>query len=105
MSEKKEYIERQAIRDAIMTDAYEHFSKNLTSTEEDLLEMVDYNICEAPAANVVELVNAKWLEENYTCSNCHRSLDEIMDADSYFSLGFNGTPICPYCGARMGGDK
>ena len=40
------------------------------------------------------------------CSNCGRSLRDLMDADSYYSsefenTGFDKLKACPFCGARM----
>lgn len=46
--------------------------------------------------------------EGDVCSECGASLTEIMDADSYFAIGFNPNDLvaCPFCGARMdGGNK
>lgn len=41
--------------------------------------------------------------EGDVCSECGRSLTEIMDADSYFAIGFDPSDLvaCPFCGARM----
>lgn len=49
-----------------------------------------------------EPVHAHW--EGYcTCSHCKRRLSEIMDADSYFAIGFDAEDMvaCPFCGAKM----
>ena len=40
------------------------------------------------------------------CSNCGRSLRDLMDGDSYYSsefegAGFDKLKACPFCGARM----
>ena len=40
------------------------------------------------------------------CSNCGRSLRDLMDGDSYYSsefenTGFDKLKACPFCGARM----
>ena len=40
------------------------------------------------------------------CSNCGRSLRDLMDGDSYYSsefenAGFDQLKACPFCGARM----
>lgn len=48
------------------------------------------------------VVHAHW--EGYcTCSHCKRRLSEIMDADSYFAIGFDAEDMvaCPFCGAKM----
>lgn len=40
-----------------------------------------------------------------TCSRCGHNLSEIMDADSYYAIGFDIREIiaCPFCGADMRG--
>ena len=40
------------------------------------------------------------------CSNCGRSLRDLMDGDSYYSsefenTGFDQLKACPFCGAKM----
>jgi len=54
-----------------------------------------------PTVDAVPVVHAHWEGEEYSCSNCHENLNSIMDGWSWFSGGFNGTPYCPYCGAKM----
>ena len=54
-----------------------------------------------------EVVHASWTGMNGDeCSNCGRSLRDLMDADSYYSsefecAGFSQLKACPFCGARM----
>ena len=54
-----------------------------------------------------EVVHASWTGMNGDeCSNCGRSLRDLMDADSYYSsefecCGFDQLKACPFCGARM----
>lgn len=48
--------------------------------------------------------HGEWIDESYTCSECGESLGNIMDADSYFRIGFNGCNFCPHCGADMRGE-
>ena len=55
----------------------------------------------APTVDTVPAKHAHWEGEEYSCSNCHENLNSIMDGWSWFSGGFNGTPYCPYCGAKM----
>lgn len=42
-----------------------------------------------------------------TCSKCGHNLSEIMDADSYYAVGFDIREIiaCPFCGADMRDEK
>lgn len=54
-----------------------------------------------------DVVYASWTGMNGDqCSNCGRSLCDLMDADSYYSSefeygGFETLKACPFCGARM----
>ena len=54
-----------------------------------------------------EVVHASWTGMNGDeCSNCGRSLRDLMDGDSYYSsefewAGFGTLKACPFCGARM----
>ena len=54
-----------------------------------------------------EVVHASWTGTNGDeCSNCGRSLRDLMDGDSYYSsefewAGFGTLKACPFCGARM----
>ena len=54
-----------------------------------------------------EVVHASWTGMNGDeCSNCGRSLRDLMDGDSYYSsefewAGFETLKACPFCGARM----
>ena len=56
---------------------------------------------------VEEVTHASWTGMNGDeCSNCGRSLRDLMDADSYYSSefeygGFDQLKACPFCGARM----
>ena len=54
-----------------------------------------------------EVVHASWTGmDGDQCSNCGRSLRDLMDGDSYYSSefeygGFDQLRACPFCGARM----
>ena len=54
-----------------------------------------------------EVVHASWVGmDGDQCSNCGRSLRDLMDGDSYYSSefeygGFDQLKACPFCGARM----
>ena len=56
---------------------------------------------------VEEVTHANWTGMNGDeCSNCGRSLRDLMDGDSYYSsefewAGFGTLKACPFCGARM----
>ena len=103
----KEYIKR--------TDAMrvcEIYSKRCfradDSAGQDIADEILDDVINIPTANVREVVYAHWdtSSESYRCTNCDRSLDEIMDADSYFSGRINIEKeiiACPFCGAIMDG--
>lgn len=54
-----------------------------------------------------DVVYASWTGmDGDQCSNCGRSLRDLMDGDSYYSSEFEGAGFdklvaCPFCGARM----
>ena len=54
-----------------------------------------------------KVVHASWTGMNGDeCSNCGRSLRDLMDGDSYYSsefenAGFDQLKACPFCGARI----
>ena len=60
-----------------------------------------------PAADVAEVKHGEWIGEyEETCSECGRSISEILDDGSYYSTEFNIKEFiaCPYCGAKMDGN-
>lgn len=65
-------------------------------------------VYKTPAADVEPVRHGEWTGiEGDICSECGASLAEIMDADSYFAIGFNPNDLvaCPFCGAKMDGGK
>ena len=59
-----------------------------------------------PTADVVEVKHGEWKGESLTCSVCKRDISEIYDADSYMSYGIEDElKWCPFCGAKMDGNK
>jgi hypothetical protein len=64
-----------------------------------------YNLIQKqPIADVVEVVHGDWIGiDTDECSVCHRNIREIMDADSYYAIGFDVCDellYCPFCGAK-----
>ena len=64
-------------------------------------------IKDIPAVDVAPIKHAKWEQTykllNYECSNCN---NEIELGKRFFMQILCGTIFyCPYCGARMDGDK
>ena len=99
MSEKKEYIERGALK-----AHYSWLPKDATITQKDFDDIIDVQ----PAADVEEVVHGEWETDRDTirCSVC---------GFGYFPNGYffkDGQGIgdlildrCPNCGAKMDGEK
>lgn len=65
---------------------------------EDFINKSDY----------MEVKHGQWIGiDGDQCSECNKYLSEIMDADSYYAIGFDINKIvaCPFCGARMNGER
>lgn len=90
-----EYIERAAAIDAVAEVYYDTPDVNLSA------EKFEAAINAIPAADVAPVVHGVWACVNkidpisgYRCSKCRRI------------VGFDITPYCPNCGAKMdGGDS
>ena len=90
-----EYIERAAAIDAVSEVYYDTPDVNLSA------EKFEAAINAIPAADVAPVVHGVWACVNkidpisgYRCSKCRRI------------VGFDLTPYCPNCGAKMdGGDS
>lgn len=92
-----EYIEREALIDNLNHFAPEHYNA-----------LINMLIEKQPAADVVEVVHAKWVSKiakicdwsgkkrDYyqpnSCSHCHEAAIERF-------------PFCPNCGAKMDGER
>ena len=93
-----EYIEREAISEEIRKFYYKN-PPNFSYGEgfDRGLDRAQRAILDAPAADVVEVVHAKWIPfhseaagDIQYCSACDIGFDARMD-------------YCPHCGARMDG--
>ena len=84
-----EYINREAL--------VEDFS--LCGADKKLVEAIIYRIKLHPAADVVEVIHGQWVktDKGQKCSNCN-CLSSFWD-DNLKSV------FCPWCGAKMDGDK
>ncbi|WP_298730204.1 hypothetical protein [uncultured Subdoligranulum sp.] len=108
-----EYIDRQAVLDAIFPEDPENDGsdgctvvlQNQSFTSADIEGIV----CSIPAEDVRPVVHAKWIKQdnspldgNYYCEACGHGVDIATGEE---------TPIdrdllyCPHCGAQMDGDK
>lgn len=95
----KEYIERDKLygtESLLMSDIVEE-----NPVAKYILEQVLFDIKETPAADVREVVHAKWErvsdwdnENNaiFDCSNCHHGDVQARGQE---------VPYCWYCGAKM----
>ena len=83
----KEYIEREAAIKAIENDCLEL----VYYTKEDAIQCVKA----IPAADVVEVVHAKW-DDNGRCTNCGGHAPYYSMASTYYA-----SPYCFECGAKM----
>ena len=109
----KEYIEREALQDSIDSMDWYHVGPNglmigAKNEDEAVYPAIDIftAIKNAPAADVAPIIHGQWIGiEGDVCSECGASLSEIMDADSYYAIGFEPKQLvaCPFCGARMDG--
>ena len=98
----KEYIEREALLNLIEENSETKFDWS-ESVDTDILRPA---ILDMPAADVAPIIHGQWIGiEGDVCSECGASLSEIMDADSYYAIGFEPKQLvaCPFCGARMDG--
>jgi DNA-directed RNA polymerase subunit RPC12/RpoP len=110
--EKKEYIERGAAVDELRRRTKMVGELIAMECDSDLLKKVlniYYNareeaakvIEEVPAADVVEVVHAKWIDSKYgnvNCGHCgvRRRAPKSDDDDRFY---------CAHCGAKMDGGK
>lgn len=100
----KEYIEREAII-KLSKEIQDNFAPLHRKVIDAFIYNIDKNI---PVANAEPVRHGYWTGiEGDVCSECGASLTEIMDADSYFAIGFNPNDLvaCPFCGAKMDGGK
>ena len=81
----KEYIERQTLL---------HKIRWASSAEEAVM-----SVRRIPAADVVEVVHAKW-DDNGRCTNCGGHAPYYSMASTYYA-----SPYCFECGAKMDKEK
>lgn len=99
-----ELIERQAAIDAV-TAVYTRTAGY--KTRERVWETREA-IQKLPAADVAPVVHGRWIRPHWKnsnyCCDCSECGGEAMHRD--YQWHKNGIyPICPNCGARMGGDS
>ena len=89
----KEYIEREAIKDVILSWAVCIDHPALLITADTM-----YCIDSLPAADVVEVKHGEWEPGNPICPVCGKNKFDGLDADIWSDWMPN---FCPSCGARM----
>ena len=90
----KEYIERAAVKDEILSWAVCINHPELLS-KEDTMHCID----DMPSANVAEVQHGRWEPGNPICPVCGENKFKDLDADVWADWQ---PKFCPNCGARMG---
>ena len=95
----KEYIDRNEL-----LELYQDDKLDLTKTCVPV-EVVIQNIKDMPAADVVEVVHGKWLENDGRCycNRCFEFSCTVMDDTG--TIYNDLTKFCPNCGAKMDGGR
>lgn len=96
------YIDSDENREDFMNTVYNELSSDPDWNRANrIIKAFD----DMPTADVVPVVSAHWIGEEIACSHCGRNLDELKDADSYFSSDLmydnDFVHFCPFCGAKM----
>lgn len=92
---REEWVSRLHI---INPDSYFAVEQEIT---DDCIAGFIQSIDEQPKIDARPVTHGHWEGEGCTCSVCGESLVSIMDADSYFAIGFEPPSFCPFCGAEM----
>ena len=95
-----EYITKEAAINAVENAPIELFQSEWEEIEEA--------INAAPAANVVPVVHGNWIRPHWKnsnyCCDCSECGGEAMHRE--YQWNKKGIyPICPNCGAKMGGER
>lgn len=95
-----EYITKKAAINAVENAPIELFQSEWEEIEEA--------INAAPAADVVPVVHGKWIRPHWKnsdyCCDCSECGGEAMHRE--YQWNKKGIyPICPNCGAKMGGER
>ena len=96
----KEYIERDKLYDIeslLMTDIVKE-----NPVANNILEQVLFDIKEVPAADVKEIVHAKWIDTHPNYHNgYHRNTHKCSNCNDYYTTEYEDLFFCPRCGAKM----
>lgn len=104
-----EYIKREAVINRIKKYASEVYGIDLDDAEQFSGDSLSENYCEGlyeateliddiPAADVVPVIHARWVDGK--CSNCGV---DIPTDDAHDAIFENECRFCYYCGAMMDG--
>ena len=107
----KEYIERDAVLEAIKEPYERVYGKCVYKPVEDVYRMIVKRINNSPAVDVAPVVHGEWIDiishEDIiyaTCNHCH-SRGKVKTNRNEWGTWYIDSPYCPKCGARMDGGK
>ena len=96
MTMNREYIDREVVSEGIRKYYYKNPPNSSYQEGFDYgLDKAQRVILNAPAADVVEVVHAKW-DDNGRCTNCGGHAPYYSMASTYYT-----SPYCFECGAKM----
>lgn len=100
-----EYIEREALQEALQRKKSGVADRRYTEGWNDCLLRVKSMVHSAKAADIAPVVHGAWKpyqtpietrQSGWICTNCSGVQSDVSNGD---------TAYCPYCGARMDGDS
>ena len=113
MATEKRLIDANALKETVITDYYEHFTRYHDTDQIALIDMVCDDIDETSTVDAVEVVHGRWEDEyggaftnpRYRCSVCKEKAlyryerNNLGGWEAIQAL----TDYCPNCGAKMDG--
>ena len=105
MATEKRLIDANALREAVTTDYYEHYTRYHDTDQIALIDMVCDDIEEAPTVDAVEAVHGHWEKTIDNCTVMHKcSVCGARVVKGFYEYE-NPNRYCYHCGAKMDGDK
>ena len=102
MATENRLIDANALKETVITDYYEHFTRYHDTDQIALIDMVCDDIDETSTVDAVEVVHGRWIPSKSMalsdkCSVCHGWVTRHSVNERKFNY-------CPNCGAKMDGD-